>query len=54
MAQQQEFSNVLDPQYTRYIFLREELQAYLEEKYGTGIDFKIFVSQPRRSRSWIC
>jgi hypothetical protein len=40
---QQEFSNVLDPQYTRYIKLRSEIESYLTEKYGREIDFKVLV-----------
>lgn len=44
-TQTQEFEYVLDPQYSRYINLREELEAYLTEKYGEGIDFKVFVRQ---------
>lgn len=42
--------NVLDPQYSRYINLREELEAYLAEKYGEAtehkmLDFKVSVRQ---------
>ncbi|KUJ15958.1 uncharacterized protein LY89DRAFT_735100 [Mollisia scopiformis] len=44
-----EFENVLDPQYSRYINLREELEAYLTEKYGEGIDFKVFHESDRWS-----
>jgi hypothetical protein len=42
-TQEEEFEYVLDPQYSRYINLREELEAYLTEKYGEGKDFKVFV-----------
>jgi hypothetical protein len=36
-------NNVLDPQYARYILLRDELEAYLKEKYGADMDFNVFV-----------
>jgi hypothetical protein len=50
-AQRQEFVNVLDPQYSRYINLREDLEEYLTEKYGPETeykvtDFQVFVSRP--------
>lgn len=45
MATQEEFEYVLDPQYSRYINLREDLEAYLTEKYGEGKDFKVFVGR---------
>lgn len=44
-AQTLEFEYVLDQQYSRYINLREELEAYLTEKYGEGKDFKVLVCQ---------
>ncbi len=49
-AQPQEFVNVLDPQYSRYINLREDLEEYLAEKYGPETqykmtDFQVFVSR---------
>jgi hypothetical protein len=40
------FLNILDPQYTRYIQLRHELEAYLTEEYGEDINFRVAVSQP--------
>ncbi len=39
----QEFLNVLDPQYTRYIYIRDEIEAYLTDKYGENINFQILV-----------
>jgi hypothetical protein len=36
--------NVLDPQFARYIELRDELEEYLVEIYGPGIDFQVSVS----------
>jgi hypothetical protein len=40
------YLNVLDPQYARYVQLRDELKQYLIEEYGDGIDFQICVSEP--------
>ncbi|KAI0009694.1 hypothetical protein F4779DRAFT_617337 [Xylariaceae sp. FL0662B] len=31
----------LDPKYARYINLASELQAYLAERYGKGLDFGV-------------
>ena len=39
------YLNILDPQYARYIDLRHDLEEYLEEKYGSEIDFGITVSE---------
>jgi hypothetical protein len=39
-----EFLNVLEPQYSRYLHLRDDIEAYLTEKYGAEIDFRVFVS----------
>lgn len=44
--------NVLDPQYARYIELGRELEDYLVEIYGPGIDFRVSVSD-RCQRVWI-
>jgi hypothetical protein len=43
MMAQELFLNVLDPMYARYIKLRPELETYLTEKYGEGIDFRVSV-----------
>jgi hypothetical protein len=40
------YLNVLDPQYARYVQLRDELKQYLIEMYGDEIDFRICVSEP--------
>jgi hypothetical protein len=40
---QELYLNVLDPMYARYIKLRPELETYLTEKYGEGIDFRVSV-----------
>jgi hypothetical protein len=45
----QEFLNVLDPQYTRYIHLRADIEAHLAEKYGTEVNFKVSVGLPSRA-----
>jgi hypothetical protein len=50
MAQQELYLNVLDPQYTRYIELRHELENYLIEIYGDDIDFQVSVSE--RCQRW--
>lgn len=41
------YLNILDPQYARYVQLRNELEEYLIEQYGEDIDFQITVSEPR-------
>jgi hypothetical protein len=46
------YLNVLDPQFTRYIELRHELEDYLIEIYGAGIDFQVSVSKP--CWCWVC
>jgi hypothetical protein len=40
------YLNILDPQYARYIQVRDELEEYLIELYGEDIDFQIMVSEP--------
>lgn len=35
--------NVVEPEQARYIALREDLQAFLQGKFGSDIDFKIEV-----------
>jgi hypothetical protein len=46
---QELFFNTLDPQFTRYIDIRRELEAYLTEKYGGGINFQVAVSPALRA-----
>lgn len=38
------YKNVLNPAIAKYAGLGPELQAYLRERYGEGIDFKVTVS----------
>jgi hypothetical protein len=40
------YLNILDPQYTRYVQLRDDLEKYLIERFGGEIDFQITVSEP--------
>lgn len=48
----QEFLNVLDPQYTRYIHIRGEIEAYLIEKYGEETGFQVVVRSAFSDRDW--
>lgn len=45
MSPQVLYLNVLDQQHTRYIELGQELVAYLTEKYGEDIDFRVTVRE---------
>jgi hypothetical protein len=40
---QELYLNILEPQYSRYISLRPELEAYLKEMYPEQSDFQVKV-----------